>query len=149
MWLIIGYGNRLRGDDGAGPAFAERLRAVLPSDFARIISQHQLTPELVLECVKPEIDRVLFIDVKRQQTTACEISPLSPIRPSNASCGHQFSPELLLTSADKLYGQRRTGWLLTLPGFDFGFDEQLSRLTQAAIETAILSCRSFLHTALG
>ncbi len=44
--LVIGYGNALRGDDGAGPAAAAALRDQLPLRIADVRFFHQLLPEL-------------------------------------------------------------------------------------------------------
>lgn len=145
MWLIIGYGNRLRGDDGAGPVFAEMLAKRLTAAQAQVLSVHQLTPELVLEMIKPETERVLFIDVKRQQCEAAEISPLLSAPSPESSCGHQLPPELLLHTAENLYARSLPGWLLTLPGRDFSFSEQLSPCAATALETALAPCLSFLN----
>ncbi len=145
MWLIIGYGNPLRGDDGAGPIFVEQLRTKLAPDFARIITVHQLTPELALELSRPEITRALFVDVKRQQHSAAEILPL-PKDSVQSSFGHQLQPDILLHSAEHLYGRPLPGWLLTLPGRDFSFSEQLSSTTSDAFESALEACLSFLRS---
>ena len=124
MWLIIGYGNRLRGDDGAGPLLAEKLAGHFSAEQAKVIISHQLTPELALEIAAPEIQQVLFIDAKRQQAVASAITPLSP--DATVSCGHQMPPQLLLQLAAQLYQRPCAGWLLTIAGQQFAFTEQLS-----------------------
>ena len=47
-WLVIGYGNELRGDDGAGIMVARRI-AENPPPGVRSIVARQLTPELADE----------------------------------------------------------------------------------------------------
>ena len=42
--LVVGYGNRLRGDDGAGPSVAEALLETVPPDV-HVLTVHQLTLE--------------------------------------------------------------------------------------------------------
>ncbi len=44
--LVIGYGNSLRADDGAGPRVAELLEADPRLGGAVIVAVHQLSPEL-------------------------------------------------------------------------------------------------------
>lgn len=144
MWLIIGYGNPLRGDDAAGPALATQLRDQLAADRARILVVHQLTPELVLELVKPEIAGVLFLDAKRLQGNDLKLVPLTAELDPNASCGHQVSPQLLLGCAEHLYSCQRPGWLLTLRGVDFAFGEELSATATASLAKAVERCNSFL-----
>lgn len=132
MWLIIGYGNRLRGDDGVGYRLAELLREQLPPNRARVLAQHQLTPELTLDLAAAEIERVLFLDARRGQWEPLILSPINPAA-AGGSCGHQLAPELLLQMAASLYGQAPTGYLLTLPAVDMEFGDQLSPTTEAAL----------------
>jgi len=145
MWLIIGYGNRLRGDDGAGPLLAEHLAAQLPADTARVLIEHQLTPELVEELIRPQINQVLFIDVRCLQSEALQIIPLDPQEASSSSAGHLLQPELLLYTAVELYQRHLPGWLLTLPGTDFNFSENLSHTTAAAVQQAALQVPRLLQ----
>ena len=64
--LVIGYGNALRGDDGAGPCaarlFGERCAAQPgPDDTqSRALALHQLLPELVDDLAQAA--RVVFLD---------------------------------------------------------------------------------------
>ena len=58
--LVIGYGNVLRGDDGAGFLTAELLRDKLRDPDIEILSQHQLLPELMEPISRAA--RVIFID---------------------------------------------------------------------------------------
>lgn len=138
MWLLIGYGNRLRGDDAAGPLLAEQLAELLPKDQVRVLAAHQLTPELVEELIRPEIDRVLFVDVKREQPESVRLAPLAPLTAIGHSFGHQQQPELLIYTAQKLYKQTIPGWLLTLPGINFDFGEKLSQRTLSAFTQATI-----------
>ncbi|EQD29207.1 hydrogenase maturation protease, partial [mine drainage metagenome] len=61
--LIIGYGNPMRGDDGAGPALVEALHKRLGDNADRdleIVSCMQLTPELTHDMSRSQ--RVIFAD---------------------------------------------------------------------------------------
>lgn len=136
MWLIIGYGNPLRGDDGAGSLLAEQLLQQLPADRARVLPVHQLTPELALEIAAPGIDRVLFLDARRGQWEPLILTPLNPAA-ATGSCGHQLSPELLLQMAATLYGQAPPGWLLTLAASNLDLGDPLSPATAAALPFAL------------
>ncbi|MCF6180256.1 MAG: hydrogenase maturation protease [Geopsychrobacter sp.] len=145
MWLIIGYGNPLRGDDGAGPIVAENLAEYFAQTQTtvqpQVISTHQLTPELALEIKAPQIKQVLFIDVKRHQEVATSISPLQP--DACGSCGHQMTPQLLLQLSAQLYQRPRPGWLLTIAGHKFDFAERLSTSATAASESAFKQALEF------
>src|SRR5512136_1175751 len=58
--LVVGYGNPLRGDDGAGWQAAERLEALLPPAQVNVLIRHQLTPELAEPSSRAEL--VILID---------------------------------------------------------------------------------------
>ncbi len=143
MWLIIGYGNPLRADDGLGPLLAEKLAAALPEKTAKVVTAHQLTPELALEIAAPEIDRVLFVDAKRQLETAFNLEQLPPN--DAGSCGHQTSPALLLSICAQLYQSPRLGWLLCVTGEDFSFAQQLSKTAKKNLAAATQQAIEFIR----
>ncbi len=143
MWLIIGYGNPLRGDDGAGPLLAGKLAEQLSAAQAKIIIAHQLTPELALEIAAAKIHSVLFIDATREQSTAVDIFPLIP--DANGSCGHQVAPQLLLQLAEQLYDRAVPGWLLTITGEDFSFTEQRSAAAEKNSTAAFRHAIEFIQ----
>ena len=59
--LIIGFGNCLRGDDGAGCRIARKLDNYFHQDpDVRVIGAHQLTPEMSEDIAGSEF--VLFLD---------------------------------------------------------------------------------------
>jgi hydrogenase maturation protease len=137
MWLIIGYGNSLRGDDGAGPYFVEQLRRRVPNSAAQFICNHQLLPEMIEDLIQPHIDKVLFIDAKRHQSKPYLMTPVTQNISETRSITHRHGPEWLLAMAENLYGESRLGWLLTLSGTDFEHGTQLSTSAQQAIDIAL------------
>lgn len=145
MWLMIGYGNTLRGDDGVGYRLAEELSQLLPAEQARVLAVHQLTPELALELAAADIDRVLFLDARRGQWEPLILTPLDA-NAATGSCGHQLSPELLLHLAASLYGHAPTGYLLTLPAIDMGFDDRLSPSAESALAFSLRQIRNLIAT---
>lgn len=65
--IVIGYGNTLRSDDGAGQKVAEILASWhLPQ--VRSISVHQLTPELAAPIAEAEL--AIFVDVYQVEVTS-------------------------------------------------------------------------------
>lgn len=143
MWLVIGYGNSLRGDDGAGPYFIDLLRRRLSASGAQFIVSHQLVPELVEEMVQPHIRKVLFVDCRRNQAAPYQLTPLVP-QSFDASVMHQMDPSSLLFMVEALYQQTRRGWLLSLTGVEFEHTEELSLLTRSATEDAFYIVRQIL-----
>ncbi len=147
MWLIIGYGNRLRQDDGAGYRLAEILSAQLDPQRARVLAVHQLTPELVLELAAEEVSRVLFVDARRGQDKPLVMEKLQTVK-AMGSCGHQMAPELLLHMAQSLYQRALPGWLLTLEAEQMTVGETFSLATRAATASAAIMIESmFTDTA--
>jgi hydrogenase maturation protease len=138
MILLIGYGNDLRRDDGAGLILAERLEQIWQSDRLEVkrLSVHQLTPELALEIARPEVTAVVFADARaaiasetQPELQAALIHPES----SSPSLGHHLDPAALITYARLLYGQQPPAWVVTVPGVDFGYGEGLSEITEKSI----------------
>ncbi len=146
MWLIIGYGNRLRQDDGAGYRVAEILSAQLDSQRARVLAVHQLTPELVLELVAADVTRVLFVDACRGQDKPLVMEKLNQTA-ATGSCGHQMTPELLLHMAQSLYQCVPPGWLLTLAAEQLEMGETFSPTTRAACAAAVMMIESLFANA--
>ncbi len=135
-WLIIGYGNTLRGDDGSGPYLIRQLRQSLPEGQVQLMDSQQLVPEMVEDILQPDIAKVLFVDVKRNQSRPCLLTPVtSPAK--DRAVTHQVGPELLLFMAAELYAQRRRGWLLSLRGSHFAHSDQLSRDAKQALEKGV------------
>ena len=75
MILIIGFGNSLRRDDGAGPALANMVLAHESFEDIRIIKAHQLTPELAEEVAAPDVSAVIFMDSCVVQRTEWCVMP--------------------------------------------------------------------------
>ncbi|SDL47615.1 hydrogenase maturation protease [Geoalkalibacter ferrihydriticus] len=146
MWLVIGYGNLLRADDGAGRRLAELLAQRLPAAAVRVLSVHQLTPELCLEIACASVDRVLFIDAAAGQQRPFLLHRLRS-EGGEGRCGHQLSPEVLLMLCARLYGRTPRAWLLTLPSHATPFAEGLSPKTQRALSQALEHALALLHPA--
>jgi hydrogenase maturation protease len=150
--LIIGYGNFDRQDDGVAwhvlVEIARRLGCAVPSspeeefpldngapdgapDF---IFELQLTPELA-ETIAP-YERVCFVDAHtgavphdvNVSAIAAEFqaSPLT----------HHLTPQSLLTFVQTLYNARPEAMLVSVRGYQFGFERTLSPLTAELAQQA-------------
>lgn len=128
--LVVGYGNPLRRDDGAGPAVAGRF-AGRPG--VRVVVAQQLVPELADELGKCE--RVVFVDAAAGADRV-EVRPLAPANVEPA-LGHSGDPAWLLGLTAAVYGKRPAAWLVTIPARDLGFGEGLTVATAAAVENAV------------
>jgi hydrogenase maturation protease len=130
--LVIGYGNTLRGDDGAGPAVAERLRGRRGVE-ARAV--HQLTPELAPALA--EADAAVFVDARVARGDAgVEVTPLAP-GGDGPPLGHGSDPRALLALTHALHGRVPRAWWVTLPAESFELGETLSAVTREAVTRAV------------
>ena len=129
--LVIGYGNRSRGDDGIGYRAAELLREKLSRLDVEVLAVHQLTPDLMVAISRAQ--RVIFIDaaaegppgeIRRQELAA---------QPGSGAFTHQASPAGLLAGAAALYGSCASGVLYTIAGATFDFGEQFTPAVERSL----------------
>ncbi|MDJ0992682.1 MAG: hydrogenase maturation protease [Dinoroseobacter sp.] len=116
MVLLIGYGNPGRGDDGLGPALAQRIEKRSLSDLEVKIA-FQLTVEHALDVAKADI--VVFADAcmaSQEPFTFTEISSTSP----GDLDSHNVSPQSVLALAEELFGSSARGFALAISGCEFG-----------------------------
>lgn len=128
--LVIGFGNTMRRDDGAGCFAAEMIAAAHPGvDW---LSLAQLTPELAQ--VITQYERVLFLDAS-VEVRHVKISELLPQAGRQLLVSHTLSPQHILDLAFELYGERpHQTALVELPACDLDFGWGLSPLTQEMVE---------------
>lgn len=141
--LIIGYGNPLRGDDGAGWHAVRDLQALLHEDNIRFLTLHQLGPELS-ELLSGTLS-VIFIDGcigERPGEISCmRLQPADTVEPLH----HHLTPETLLSYTISLYGRVPYGILYTITGLSFGFDESLSPVVQENLHRLVEEVCSCVH----
>ncbi len=128
MILLIGCGNSLRRDDGAGPLLVRRIgRRCRRPDLA-VLTCQQLTPELAPRLADPAIAAALFADaafIHEAIPAAPLLRPLAAA-PAPSPFGHLLPPAALLALTERLYGRLPPAWLVTVPAADFGFGRGLS-----------------------
>ena len=131
--LVIGYGNDLRSDDGAGRVVASRIEA---ADHPGVIvrSQSQLTPELALDIARADV--VVFVDAN----VDCKEMAVHPVHAGDRgahSMSHHTDPTTLLLLAGDLGRVPPRAHSVSIPAtnLELGFD--LSPATAAAVEEAV------------
>jgi hydrogenase maturation protease len=131
--LIIGYGNTLRGDDGAGPVVAELLaREYDGNSQIAVIACHQLTPELAPAIAA--VERLILIDAEadgRPGEIRCR--ELHPDAAGGDPLTHHITPGRLLTMAEILYGHAPRTTLHTVCGGSFDAGDGLTPAVEAAV----------------
>ena len=136
-FLIIGYGNQLRGDDGIGPQVAEAVEQWnLPQ--IQVKSLHQLTPELADDLAK--VDCAIFVDAWMTDSSdfsEIKVEKIEPVSPGNLISGHASNPRSLLAIALTLYGKSPQSWLISVPGINFEFSDRLSPSAETGVKAAL------------
>lgn len=127
MTLLIAYGNPGRGDDGLGPALAERLGAKAPPGL-RIEIDYQLTVEHAL--LLAEATCVVFVDAEVNSSVPYSFSQISSAQKGNVT-SHSLSPRTVLTLAKTLYGAAPPAYVLGISGSEF--DEVKEGLSSSAV----------------
>ncbi len=138
--LVIGYGNTLRGDDGAGICAAERTAGHFPE--VDVVTVHELQPELAESMARYE--RVVFLDAamegSRVRSMAVEAAPVHRLEGS-----HGHTPEELLALCRSVYGHMlEQALVVAIPGETFDFGEQLSPFTEQMVEQAVEEVGHFI-----
>ena len=131
--LVIGYGNTLRGDDGAGPHVAETV-AAMNRPGVRALACPLLTPELADPISKA--GAVIFVDATVDAPRKVRLSKLRPAKTAQI-LAHAAGPATLLALARDLFGRAPKAWCLTIPAVKFDFSDIFSPETQQAIPPAL------------
>lgn len=146
--LLLGWGNPDRQDDGAAwhvlAEVARRSGIDVPDELGEIFNESganlrlhfdlQLVPEIA-ELVS-EFDRVAFIDAH----TGSVRDDLNVARLEagfqNSPLTHHLTPESVLDLARHLYGSQPEAYLVSIRGYSFGFDHQMSARTTKLVNQA-------------
>ena len=155
--LIIGYGNADRQDDGVGwhilKNLAERLGHQVPddpgasieimSDKVDLIFILQIFPELA-ETIS-QYDRVCFVDAHTsdipENISWIKLSPEYEKSPLT----HHMSPKTVLSIAGTIYEEIPRAILVSIRGFHFQFERELSPQTAALTEEATERIWDWIH----
>jgi hydrogenase maturation protease len=139
-FLIIGFGNTLRGDDGAGPRVAEAV-AARNYPGARVLVCPLLAPELADPISQSRA--VVFVDAAVDGPHEVRLVKLQPAE-SAQIMSHAAGPSTLLALARDVFGHAPDAWCLTVPAVKFDFSGEFSPQTQQGIATALEKIEALL-----
>ncbi|MEX2621023.1 MAG: hydrogenase maturation protease [Egibacteraceae bacterium] len=134
--VVIGYGNDLRGDDGAGRRVAEAVAAAgLPGVTVR--SVHQLAPEHAADVAGRRC--AIFVDARLAGAGAQAGVTVQAVsaRVGDAGLTHHTSPAALLALAATLGPPPGDAFVVSIPAGDLGIGTTLSTATAAAVDAAV------------
>lgn len=138
--LVIGFGNTLRQDDGAGPIVAGRI-AALGIPGVRALGCPLLAPELAAELANAL--SVVFVDATAADLHEVELVTIEPDNFGHHA-SHAINPRALLAMARELYGHAPAAWMLEVPAEQFGHGEELSHSAKLGIEAAVSEIRTLV-----
>lgn len=130
--LVIGYGNDLRSDDGAGRWVADRVDAMdLPN--VEVLSIMQLTPEIALDVVERRL--VIFVDasVDADEVSVEDIEP----KPDATVMTHHGDPASLLSIGSVLGATPSRSMLVSIPALSVGMGNSFSPRAEGAARDAL------------
>lgn len=129
--LIIGYGNPLRSDDGAGWQIADQI-AKLGGDSVKVFVVHQLTPELA-EPIS-DVDFVVFIDASYEgQPGSWTCETIRPETNGPKTFSHHCTPVDLLNYTSAVFNAKPRALLISVAGGSFGYGGELSPSVAAIV----------------
>jgi hydrogenase maturation protease len=135
--LVLGWGNRSRGDDALGPLCVAALQDVLPEhlcDQVEFLDDYQLQIEFALDLVGRE--RILLIDASLNCAPPFEVRTALPRRDSTIS-SHALSPEALLQVFADLQGHAPPPTaVLAIRGQAFELGEPMTDSAKANLDAA-------------
>jgi hydrogenase maturation protease len=140
--LVIGYGNTVRRDDGAGVRAAELIEEQLPDVDCLYV--HDLRPEL--SSTVAQYDTVIFLDAAAGNTVL-NVREVRPALPAPGFSTHVFSPETVLGLCMELSGVTPSKSIVVeIPAYEFGFGEELSRGTALEVRKCAALVDSILKS---
>ncbi len=142
-FLVIGYGNNLRSDDGAGKKVVE-IVSQWNLDHVKSIAVHQLTPEL--SDAISQADIVIFIDAVLTPSPQFQKLQLHQLEATAkiTNLGHHSDPSQLLSFTQAIYGKFPTAYWILIPAINFEFGENFSPVTHKGITLAIAKIRELI-----
>jgi hydrogenase maturation protease len=130
--LIIGYGNRLRTDDGLGWRAIELLTDDRRVAGARLLARHQLTPELAADFAEAAL--VVLIDADAGappgQVTVRQVVASTAGGPL---LSHHVDPPSLVALSHELYGRLPAVYVVGVGALSLGEGDRLSLEVEAAM----------------
>lgn len=130
--LVVGYGNDLRSDDGAGRWVADRIEEL---DIAgvEVRSVAQLTPELALAISGRRLVVLVDASVDTEELTVSDIDPSQ----GSGVMSHHGDPGTTISMAASVGSLPERAVLVSIPATDLGMGFSMSETTATSAEQAV------------
>ena len=132
-FLVIGYGNTLRGYDCVGPRVAEAIEKLKLSGVRTRVCQ-QLSPEYADPVSRAHT--VVFVDAAVDAPREVQLRKLEPGE-SSQLMAHAADPRTMLALARDVFGHAPKAWWLTIPAVKLDFSETLTPEAQRGFAEAV------------
>jgi hydrogenase maturation protease len=134
--LVVGYGNPLRGDDGVGWHAARLLASDPRLDGARILTYHQLAPELAEEMSRASL--VVLVDASTEgDPGSVRARKVEPHPAAPATWSHHFDPKALAWLTEAVYGATPPMVLVSVSAGSFAEGVGLSSTLERALPEVV------------
>lgn len=131
--LVIGFGNTLRGDDGAGVRAAELIGGRY--DNVDVLSVRELTPDLSERIA--QYHTVIFIDATRDATDL-KVGRLESQQGQHWAHSDVHTPKDLLALCRQMHNRGpETCVVMQIPATNFSLNEKLSPETARAVNKCV------------
>lgn len=140
-FLVIGYGNTLRGDDGVGPRVAEAVEALHLPGVRTLVCQ-QLSPEHADPISLA--DTVIFVDAAVDAPNEVQFRRLEP-NDTPQLMAHAADPRTMLALSRDVFGHVPQAWWLTIPVEKMEFSEDLTPAAQQGRAEAVKKIQSLFR----
>ena len=150
-YLLVGYGNPLRGDDGVGPVVAEHFLAEAEALMGpaagevKVVAVPQLVPELAE--LFAEAERVVLVDASRGEAPGeMRVRRIEPSTADGEPMIHAYDPSTLAAWAGRLYGRTPAVHVIAVGAGSFAFSQGLTPDVAAVVpEVTQTVARLFLE----
>ncbi len=132
-FLVIGYGNTLRGDDGVGPLVADAVEKLNLPGVRTLVCQ-QLSPEHADPVSRAHT--VVLVDAAVDAPREVQLRKIEP-NESAQLMAHAADPRTMLALARDVFGHAPQAWWLTIPAVKLDFSETLTPETQRGFAEAV------------
>ena len=150
--LVLGWGNRSRGDDALGPLCVDMLRQRMPHAWhlhVELLEDHQLQIEHVLDMLGRQA--VLLIDASREGDAPYQVTQPRPQR-DNSFSSHALTPAALAQVCVDQFGVTPMITVLGVKGQSFELGDALSVQAEShllsAVSWSLQWCQAGVSTAL-
>jgi hydrogenase maturation protease len=135
--LVLTWGNPGRGDDGLGPAFAQRAEALAAGSRHAIAieTDFQLQPEHATDLLGR--DTVLFVDASVAAAPPFSFDPVHAAH-DRTFTSHAMSPAAVLAAFRDAFGEAPpTAYTLAIHADEFELGDGLSAAATKRLEAAV------------